>query len=101
MPPAKTTSKMDLLDDRLMQRRGISLQQYLIQARRISPDHPVQSWDQIAHDLWNITGVSAVRETMINYGRRYGLAADRALRSDEEPVPPDDDHDDPTHAEAA
>lgn len=84
---------MKLIDLRLQQEVKVTLKGYLVRARTQTASHPVETWDRIAHDIWNITGESVVRETVINYARKFKIEplrpltqpeADAAEREDEE-----------------
>jgi hypothetical protein len=82
--------KMMLIDLLLRQNTGVSLRKYLMKARRDTPDHRPETWDQIAHQVWNQTGEKVVRETMINYARRFGIPVNRPLAAKEVAEPPAD-----------
>lgn len=81
----KITPKMKLLDVQLQYKEGITLRQYLTKARRknATPEGPM-TWDAIAHAVWTMSGEQVVRESMINYARRMGLAPERVLGESEE-----------------
>lgn len=73
------TSKMRLLDILLRQNANVSLRRFLAQRRKQTASHEPKTWDDIAHEVRNLTGERVVRETMINYARAHGLAPERAI----------------------
>lgn len=76
----KITPKMKLLDKTLQYEHNTSLRAFLTKSRRANatPDGPL-TWDDIAREIWTLTGEKVVRESMISYARRLGLAPERVL----------------------
>lgn len=69
----------------LTQRHNTTLKAFLTKCRRknATPDGPM-TWDEIARRLWVMTDETPVRESVISYARRFGLAPDRVLHDTEE-----------------
>lgn len=83
MPDVKMSPKMKLIDYVLRERHKISLKRYIVRARTQTDTHPAETWDEIAHRLWNLTDEPMVRETAINYARIFGIEPLRVLSQPE------------------
>lgn len=79
------TPKMELLDVLLRQKKHMSLRRFLTLSRRPQPGTGLPlTWDDIAYRAREATGQRIVRESMITYARKFGLAPERVLAADEE-----------------
>lgn len=83
MAVTKMPAKMRLIDLLLRQKSNITLKRFIVRARTQSGTHPAETWDKIAHDIWNATGEQLVRETVINYARTFGIEPMRAMSEPE------------------
>lgn len=79
----KMPAKMRLIDLLLRREANITLKRFIVRARTQTPTHPEETWDQIAHNIWNLTGEQLVRETVINYARTFGIEPSRAMSQPE------------------
>lgn len=71
------TAKMRLIDLLLRQNGQVSLRVFILRERRGTAERNSANWDDIAHKVRLITGERVVRETMITYARKFGLAPNR------------------------
>lgn len=72
-------AKMRLIDMLLQQEADTTLKRYIVRARTQTKTSPAKTWDQIAHEIWNLTGEPLVRETVINYARAFGIEPLRTM----------------------
>lgn len=76
-------AKMRLIDLLLRQQANVTLKRYIVRARTETATHPAETWDKIAHNIWNLTGEPLVRETVINYARAFGIEPLRPMSQSE------------------
>lgn len=103
MAAVRMPAKMKLID--LILRQGspsTTLKRFIVRARTQTATHPAETWDKIAHDIWNTTGEPLVRETVINYARTFGIEPMRPMSQPEaDDVVRDDDEFEPVEAQAS
>lgn len=83
MTAVKMPAKARLINLLLKERTNITLRRYILRARTETATHRAETWDEIAHNIWNLTGEPLVRETVINYARTFGIEPTRPMTQSE------------------